>query len=125
MDVDFEQYPGYLNVAARGMFTIEEAVAAFQEILDRCLSTGQTSVLIDFAKLDGIDYATLRVIFALSARERYDRYLAHDGLPLRMAFVADPHSYLSWQPGMEAVSQNAQNVQTFIDRQAALDWLSA
>lgn len=120
MEANFKQLPDHLNVLVGGRFQVEEAVAVFGQILETCRETGQTSVLIDFSGLTDVDSATLRVIFAVNARELYERYLEEGGQLLRVAFFG---SFLSWQPGMEAASQNRPGVRTFTDLHEAHAWL--
>lgn len=123
METVFVEHPTYLSVVARGSFTVKEGVDTFRRILERCRSTGLSSVLIDFTELAPIEMATLRVMFAVSARELFDRHLAKGGQRLRAAFLGREESFLSWQPGMEAASRDRPGVRTFTNREAALAWL--
>jgi len=120
MDLKIEPFPGFLNVSVSGKFSVEKAVAGFSQILESCQDSGQTSVLIDFSQLTDADSATLRVMFAASARELYEHHLSAGGQPLRVAFFG---RFLTWQPGMEVASQNGPGVRTFTNIDEARGWL--
>lgn len=121
MDTAFEQSADYLYMIASGRFTVEESGQAFEELLKLCLETGYTEVLVDFSGLTNIDSATLRVMFAVNARALYQRYLDSGGHALRVAFFGD---FWTWQPGMDAASENGPGVRTFTDIEEARAWLS-
>lgn len=121
MKFSFEKQATYLDVTVTGAFELDEAIEGFQQILDGCRATGLTAALVDFSGIVWKQSATFRVMFAMSARERYDRYLADGGKRMRMAFLGGERSFLSWQPGVEIAA--APGLGTFTDRDAALAWL--
>lgn len=122
MKLAIEQREGYIALLASGNFNVKDAQSGFQQLLDACRSTGNHAAMIDFTELGGTDSATLRVIFAVDAIARYERYRSEGGHRLRVAFVAGESNYLSWQPGMEVAEGMA--VATFTELDAAEAWLA-
>lgn len=120
MDIAFDQFADYLQLTARGRFSVEASGPAFEELLKRCRETGYTQVLVDFSGLGNIDSATLRVMFAVNARALYQNHLDSGGQPLRVAFFGD---FWTWQPGMDAASENGPGVRTFTEIEEARAWL--
>ena len=120
MEIKFDEFADYLQLTARGQFSVEASGPAFEELLKRCRETGYTQALVDFSGLTNIDSATLRVMFAVNARALYQNYLDSGGHPLRVAFFGN---FWTWQPGMDAASENGPGVRTFTEIEEARTWL--
>ncbi len=124
MDFTFEHHETHLAVIVSGTFELDTAVAVLEETLEVSRAGDFRRVLTDMTALNGFESAVLRVLFALQGQERYQRYLAEGGEPLRIAFLGGKNAFSSFMPALQLVRLNRGPVEIFTDRAKAMAWLA-
>jgi hypothetical protein len=56
-------------------------------VLDTCILTGKSKVLIDIIQMQPGNNATEKVFYAVSVEKQYIEYLKNGGYPLRVAYL--------------------------------------
>ena len=121
LQLEIKQHKNYLEFVVSGMYDYKDAVRRFPHVLDTCILTGQSRVLIDITQMQPGTSATEEIFYALSVEKQYNEYLNNGSHPLRVAYLAAVVG--SYEPGRDIARIVGLPFDLFDNRAAALKWL--
>ncbi len=84
------------------MYNYEESVWKFTHVLDNCILTEQSKVILDITKMQPNPSVTEKTLYSLSVEKRSQEYLSNSGHPFRVAYLAAVVG--SDEPGVEILA---------------------
>lgn len=113
----------FLRVVYSGTYDMQEAFDSFAIALRVCRYDRTSKVLIDYSKLDGVLAATEKILYALNAKNLYEKHLSVGGQKLKVAFFSKAPHVTTYRPGLQIAEENGLPFDLFTDIEEAYRWL--
>ena len=119
MDLKLESRKGFLLATAAGRVSLNEAVELGKNIFDAASKRGLRRVLLDCVSVEGELSVTERFILGKTIVE----YCETRSIAAKVAVIGNPPTVTGL--GAQVAWNRGMLVETFSERQAAMDWLNA
>ena len=105
--IHFEPMETYLAITLTGEYDADQVTEDFGRMLQACVSTGMSKVLIDYRELKNVPAdAMSRFHYLTNVYKQYLDFRMEGGALLRLAYVAPGNAPSQADPLVEAVAEN-------------------
>jgi hypothetical protein len=119
MDLKFESRQDYLLASAAGRVSLNEVVELGKNVCDAAAEQGLRKVLLDCFAVEGELSVTERYILGKTIVE----YCEARSIAVKVAVVGNPPTVTGL--GAQVARNRGMMVETFSERQVAMDWVNA